>query len=283
MHAKLDPRDLLDRQLGRVTMYRLITIVLLVLAAVYVDLLGDRRHRRPVDEGPAPHPRGPAGRVLCEQPALRRDLAGSSARGVVDHHGAPAVLPLRPAARDRRHQPRLARRCGGPRQRLEVRPGVARAAHLQPRSGGRVPVLLVQDVVGRENPINAIWQTAATEKLFPFVLVGAFLVLWRTRRLDIGVLFIVHRRRADRRLSAGREHGPVVRRRAQAGLLLVPHRVPRRLHAERTADPAASPAPAAGRRRADRGRVLVSELDPHAHGHAAETSASSPSRRSSRC
>ena len=103
------------------------------------DLHGDRRHRRPVGQGPARHAGGAAGRVVREQPAVRRDLAGPSARGVVDHHGAAAVLPVRPAARDRRRQPRVARRRGGPRQRLEVRPGVARAARLQPGRRGRVP------------------------------------------------------------------------------------------------------------------------------------------------
>ena len=67
-----------------------------------------------------------------------------------------------------------------------------RGRHIfNPAAAGAFLACVVQDLVGRESPINAIWQTAATKKLFPFVVVGAFLVLWRTRRLDIGLLFIV--------------------------------------------------------------------------------------------
>jgi ferredoxin-NADP reductase len=60
---------------------------------------------------------------------------------------------------------------------------------LNPAAAGAVLVVIAQDWAGRESPINATWWIAA-EKLLPFVAVGALLVLWRTRRLDVGLLFV---------------------------------------------------------------------------------------------
>lgn len=62
---------------------------------------------------------------------------------------------------------------------------------LNPAAAGALLVVVVQWAVGREAPINALWQTAATEALLPVVAVGALLVLWRTRRLDVGLVFVV--------------------------------------------------------------------------------------------
>ncbi|MCW2747064.1 MAG: hypothetical protein JWP10_206 [Nocardioidaceae bacterium] len=59
-----------------------------------------------------------------------------------------------------------------------------------PAAAGAFLVIVLQDVFGRDLPINATWWIAA-EQLLPFVVVGAVLVLWRTRRLDIGVVFVV--------------------------------------------------------------------------------------------
>lgn len=61
---------------------------------------------------------------------------------------------------------------------------------LNPTAAGVFLVVVVQEVAGREAPINATWWIAS-EQLLPFVAVGAVLVLWRTRRLDVGVLFVV--------------------------------------------------------------------------------------------
>ena len=232
MNAKLDPRDLLDRQLGRVTMYRLITIVLLVLAAIYVIFSATG-----VIDGLSVKDQLVTLVVLlvasyASSRHLRPDLAGPPARGVVDHHGAPAVLPLRPAARDR--LPATSRgwpaRLSSATRRSTCWRGAGGTSSTRQRPA-RSSCYVVQDIVGRESPINAIWQTAATEKLFPFVVVGAFLVLWRTRRLDIGVLFIVLAGVlivVGSRRSTAQSFG----RRVEADLQLVPGRLPRRLHAE---------------------------------------------------
>lgn len=62
---------------------------------------------------------------------------------------------------------------------------------LNPAAAGALLVVLVQWVLGVESTINPLWQTAATQALLPFVAVGALLVLWRTRRLDVGLAFAV--------------------------------------------------------------------------------------------
>ena len=62
---------------------------------------------------------------------------------------------------------------------------------LNPAAAGALLVVLAQWAVGRDLTINPIWQTAASEPLLPFVAVGALLVLWRTGRLDVGLVFVV--------------------------------------------------------------------------------------------
>jgi ferredoxin-NADP reductase/Na+-transporting NADH:ubiquinone oxidoreductase subunit NqrB len=62
---------------------------------------------------------------------------------------------------------------------------------LNPAAAGAFLVVVAQWAVGREAPINALWQTAATQALLPFLAVGVLLVLWRTRRLDVGLVFVV--------------------------------------------------------------------------------------------
>lgn len=191
MNAKLDPRDLLDRQLGRVTMYRLITIILLVLTAIYVifsatgviDGLSTTDH------------------LLTLAVLLVASYASSRLFGAiwrVRPHGESSIItalllfflyvPLLETDVEN-----LAWLAGAAVLGNASKYVLAwRGRHIfNPAAAGAFLVFLVQDVVGRESPINAIWQTAATEKLFPFVVVGAFLVLWRTRRLDIGLLFVV--------------------------------------------------------------------------------------------
>jgi ferredoxin-NADP reductase len=191
MNANLDPRDVLDRQLGRVTMYRLITIVLLVLVAVYlffsatgvIDGLSTKDHLVTL------------GVLLVASYASSR-LLGAAWR--VRPHGESSIItalllfflyvPLPDTG-----VANLAWLAGAAVLGNASKYVLAwRGRHIfNPAAAGAFLVLVAQDVVGRESPINAIWQTAATEKLFPFVVVGAFVVLWRTRRLDIGVLFIL--------------------------------------------------------------------------------------------
>lgn len=191
MNAKLDPRDLLDRQLGRVTMYRLITIVLLVLAAVYVifsatgviDGLSTKDH------------------LISLVVLVVASYASSRLFGLiwrVRPHGESSVItalllfflyvPLFEANAEN-----LAWLAGAAVLGNASKYVLAwRGRHIfNPAAAGAFLTYVVQDLVGRESPINAIWQTAATKQLFPFIVVGAFLVLWRTRRLDIGLIFIV--------------------------------------------------------------------------------------------
>ena len=171
-----------------------------MLAAVYVDLLGDRRHRRPVGR------RTSSSRwwSSSSRPTPSSRLFGAIWR--VRPHGESSIItalllfflyvPLLETDVEN-----LAWLAGAAVLGNASKYVLAwRGRHIfNPAAAGAFLVLLVQDVVGRESPINAIWQTAATEKLFPFVVVGAFLVLWRTRRLDIGAALHRHRRRADRR------------------------------------------------------------------------------------
>src|SRR5690606_3420935 len=46
------------------------------------------------------------------------------------------------------------------------------------------------DLAGRELWIGATWWIAS-KQLMPFVIVGALAVLWRTRRVDVGLVFYV--------------------------------------------------------------------------------------------
>lgn len=185
-----NPRDLLDRQLGRVTMYRLITIVLFVLVAVYVIFSATG-----VIDGLST-----TDQLLTLVVLLVASYASSRLFGAiwrVRPHGESSIItalllfflyvPLLETDAES-----LAWLAGAAVLGNASKYVLAwRGRHIfNPAAAGAFLVFVVQDVVGRESPINAIWQTAATEKLFPFVVVGAFLVLWRTRRLDIGVLFI---------------------------------------------------------------------------------------------
>lgn len=191
MNARLDPRDLLDRQLGRVTMYRLITIVLLVLVGIYVIFCATG-----VIDGVSTTDQLITLAVLLVVSYASSRIVGAIWR--VRPHGESSIItalllfflyaPLFEADAES-----LAWLAGAAVLGNASKYVLAwRGRHIfNPAAAGAFLVLLLQDLVGRESPINAIWQTAATEKLFPFVVVGAFLVLWRTRRLDIGVLFIV--------------------------------------------------------------------------------------------
>ncbi len=191
MSTKLDPRDLLDRQLGRVTMYRLITIVLSVLVAVYVIFSATG-----IIDGLSVKDQLVTLVVLLVASYASSRLLGAIWR--VRPHGESAIItalllfflyvPLLETDVEN-----LAWLAGAAVLGNASKYVLAwRGRHVfNPAAAGALLVLLVQDIVGRESPINAIWQTAATEKLFPFVVVGVFLVLWRTRRLDIGLLFIL--------------------------------------------------------------------------------------------
>ncbi|MET0822700.1 MAG: hypothetical protein ABWY58_17200 [Aeromicrobium sp.] len=184
-------RDVLDRQLGRVTMYRLVTIVLSLLVVVYAIFTATG-----VIEGLSTGDNLLSLAVLLVASYVSSRLLGLAFR--VRPHAESAVItalllfflfvPIVPVET-------------ADLVWLAVAAVLAQASKyvlawrgrhvFNPAAAGAFLVLLAQEIVGREDRINAIWQTAATEKLFPFVVVGALLVLWRTRRLDVGLVFVV--------------------------------------------------------------------------------------------
>ncbi len=269
MSMTLDPRDLLDRQLGRVTMYRLITIVLSVLVAVYVVFSATG-----IIDGLSVKDQLVTLVVLLVASYASSRLFGAIWR--VRPHGESAIITA--LLLFFLYVPLL-------ETDVENLAWLAGAA-----------------VLGNASKYVLAWRG---RHIFNPAAAGAFLVLARAgrrragepdqrdladrrdreavpvrrRRCVPGALAHAparhrrplhrHRGRPDRRTPDGHQHRPVVRGRAQVGVLLVPDRVPGRLHADRAADPAATPAPAAGCRGADRGRVRLPELDPAPHGQPA--------------
>ena len=182
-------RNLLDRQLGRITMYRLVTVVLGVLVAVYAVFTATG-----VIDGVST-----GDNLLCLAVLLVASVASSRLLGLafrVRPHTESSVItalllfflfvPIPSVDAANLGWLGLAALLGNASKYLLA----WRGRHVfNPAAAGAFLVVVGQELVGREERINAIWQTAATEKLFPFVLVGALLVLWRTRRLDLGLVF----------------------------------------------------------------------------------------------
>lgn len=191
MTALAPVRDVLDRQLGRVTMYRLVTIVLSLLVVVYAIFTATG-----VIEGLST-----GDNLLSLAVLLVASYASSRLMGLVFRvrpHAESSIItglllfflfvPIIPVgAADLAWLAAAAFLAQASKYVLAWR-----GRHVfNPAAAGAFLVIVAQEVVGREDRINAIWQTAATEKLFPFVVVGALLVLWRTRRLDVGLVFVV--------------------------------------------------------------------------------------------
>lgn len=184
-------RDVLDRQLGRVTMYRLVTIVLSLLVVVYAIFTATG-----VIEGLSTGDNLLSLAVLLVASYVSSRLLGLAFR--VRPHAESAIItalllfflfvPIVPVGTADLVWLAIAAVLAQASKYVLA----WRGRHIfNPAAAGAFLVLLAQELVGREARINAIWQTAATEKLFPFVVVGALLVLWRTRRLDIGLVFVV--------------------------------------------------------------------------------------------
>ncbi len=184
-------RDVLDRQLGRVSMYRLVTIVLLALVVVYLVFTATG-----VISGLSTGDNLLCLAVLFTVSNISSRVLGMAFR-VAPHLESATItslllfflfVPVVPTE--------LADLVW-----LAIAAFLAQASkyvlawrgrHIfNPAAAGAFLVVVAQELVGRDDRINAIWQTAATEKLFPFVLLGALLVLWRTRRLDTGLVFVV--------------------------------------------------------------------------------------------
>jgi len=181
-------RDLLDRQLGRVTMYRLVTIVLGVLVVVMLAFTVAGTFKTPFSV---------KGELITLVVLLGSSYGSSRLFGLIwrvkPHTESSIITGLLlffifwPST----NATNLAWLAGAAVLANASKYVFAwRGRHvLNPAAAGAFLVFLVQDVVGRDAPIAPTWWIAA-EKLLPFVAFGAFLVLWRTRRLDIGALFI---------------------------------------------------------------------------------------------
>ncbi|MBC7629883.1 hypothetical protein [Aeromicrobium sp.] len=182
------PRDLLDGMLGRVTMYRLVTLVLAALVVVMVAFTAAGTFTTPFTV---------AAELLTVAVLLVASYASSRLFGL--------IWRVRPHTESSIITALLLFFIFWPSTAFASLVWLAGAAvlanlskyllawrgrHLfNPTASGTFLVVVVQKLVGSEAIAPTWW--VASEKLLPFVAVGAFLVLWRTRRLDLGLLFIV--------------------------------------------------------------------------------------------
>ena len=184
-------RDLLDRQLGRVTMYRLVLIVLAVLAAIYILFAATG-----VIDGIS------TGHLLLS-------LAVVVMASYASNRAFALLWRIKPHSESSIITGLLLFFLFVPMFTTDLESylwlaGAAVVSNLSkyvlawrgrhvfnPAAAGAFIVLVAQQAFERDNFTVAIWQAAATETMLPFVLLGAFLVLWRTRRLDVGALFIL--------------------------------------------------------------------------------------------
>lgn len=184
-------RDLLDRQLGRVTMYRLITIVLGVLAAIYIIYSASGV----IDGISVKHELISLGVLLAASYASNQ-IFGRLWK--IKPHNESSVItglllfflfvPM--FTTDLESYAWLAAAAVLANASKYVL--AWRGRHIfNPAAAGAFIVFIAQQAVSRDSQTLAIWQAGATDKMLPFVALGAFLVLWRTRRLDVGLLFIV--------------------------------------------------------------------------------------------
>lgn len=181
----------IDGLLGRVTMYRLVTIVLAALVVVYALFTATG-----VIEGLSTGDNLLALLVVLVASVVSNRLLGLAWR--VTPHDESAVItalllfflfvPLPDASVANLAWFAVAAVLANASKYVLA----WRGRHvLNPAAAGAVLVVVAQWAVGRDLPINALWQTAATQALLPFVAVGAVLVLWRTRRLDVGLVLVV--------------------------------------------------------------------------------------------
>lgn len=184
-------RDLLDRQLGRVTMYRLVTIVLSVIAVVMLAYTA---------AGTFEDPYTVKAELLTLVVLLIASYGSNRVFGLlwrIKPHGESAVITalllffLFPPESDVAGLAWIA--VSAVLGNLSKYVLAWRGRHVfNPAAAGAYLVYLIPEIVDPESQdrIFAGWWVAS-EKLLPFVAIGALLVLWRTRRLDIGLTFIV--------------------------------------------------------------------------------------------
>jgi len=184
-------RDVLDRRLGRVTMYRLVTLCLAALAVVAVlySAIGD------LGQG-LWTVRGQVTSLAVLWVVVAASWGIGRVIGVRAHLESSVITALLlfflfvPQA-------------GGQKLAWLALAGLLaavskyliawRGRHLfNPAAAGAFGTYLVQQIVGLDpsDRLAASWWIASAD-LLPWVAVAAFLVLWRTRRLDLGVLFVL--------------------------------------------------------------------------------------------
>ncbi|MEH3033219.1 MAG: FAD-dependent oxidoreductase [Aeromicrobium erythreum] len=184
-------RDLLDRTLGRVTMYRLVLVVLALLVAVYSVFTATG-----VITGLSTGDNLLALAVLVVASYASNRLLGLlwRVRPHADSAHITALIlfflfvPLIDSSVE--NLAWLAATAAFANASKYVLAWRGRHV-LNPAAAGAFIAFAVQNLVGRELSVSPIWQTAATEPLLPFVAVGALLVLWRTRRVGLGLAFVV--------------------------------------------------------------------------------------------
>ncbi len=191
MNPLVAVRDTLDRQLGRVTMYRLVTITLALLAAVYAVFTATG-----VIEGLSTGDNLVALAVLLVASVVSNRLLGLAWR-ITPHTESAVITALLlffifvP----------LIENSVANLSWLAASAVLANASKfvlawrgrhvLNPAAAGALLVVVVQDLAGRDLVVSPLWQTAASESLLPFLAVASVLVLWRTRRLDVGLTFAI--------------------------------------------------------------------------------------------
>lgn len=191
MNVAAATRDLLDRRLGRVSMYRLVLLVLiaLVVVAVVHTGVGDLGEGLWTVRGQATSlvvllvavtlPSWAIGRIV----GVPAHLASSVITALllfflfVPQEGGIKLAWIAVA---------------GVLAALSKYVVVWRGRHvLNPAAAGAFGTYLVQRIADVD-PLDrqaASWWIASAD-LLPYVAVGAFVVLWRTRRLGLGVLFV---------------------------------------------------------------------------------------------
>ncbi|MGA8988471.1 FAD-dependent oxidoreductase [Aeromicrobium sp.] len=188
MRAATGPRDLLDRQLGRVTMYRLVTVVLAALVVVTLGFTIGGTFNEPYS-------------VTSELATLTVLLVVTyvSSRGFgllwsVTAHGESAIITalllwfLFTPSTDPIDLAWIA--AAGVLAGLSKYVLAWHGRHVfNPAAAGAFGSYAVQYAIGRDAAVSASWWVG-NQTLLPFVATGAFLVLWRTRRLDVGLVFI---------------------------------------------------------------------------------------------
>lgn len=183
-------RDVLDRQLGRVTMYRLVTIALSLLVLVTLAYTAGGTFEDPFT---VTHELVMLA-VLLVASYLSNRLLGLAFR--IRPHGESAVITalllffiFRP---ETEFGPLLWVAAAAVLGNASKYVLAWRGRHvLNPAAAGAFLVYLIPQVVTPDSPdrIYAGWWIAS-EVLLPYVAVAAVLVLWRTRRLDLGVVFV---------------------------------------------------------------------------------------------